>query len=112
MKNDGDKNIFVSMLRSEGFQVMDLGTDVSTEKFIQVIQKEKPAILGISGILTSVVENIKKVIDEITAQRLRDDIKIILGGALARTDYAKYVGADDYSRDAIEGVNICKRRLA
>ncbi|MGL4605889.1 MAG: cobalamin B12-binding domain-containing protein [Eubacteriaceae bacterium] len=109
--HDVGKNIFVSMLKSEGFQVIDLGTDVTTEKFIAMIKKEKPAILGISGILTSVVENIKEVIDEIVAQNLRDDIKIILGGALAGTDYAKYVGADNYSSDAIEGVSICKKWL-
>lgn len=109
--HDVGKNIFISMLRAEGFEVIDMGTDVSTEKFIKVIKKEKPAIVGISGILTSVVENIKEVIDEIKAQGLRDDLKIILGGALAGTDYAKYVGADGYSSDAIEGVNICKKWL-
>lgn len=109
--HDVGKNIFISMLRAEGFEVIDMGTDVSTARFIEVIKKEKPAIVGISGILTSVVENIKEVIDEIDAQGLRDDLKIILGGALAGTDYAKYVGADDYSSDAIEGVNICKQWL-
>lgn len=109
--HDVGKNIFVSMLKSEGFQVIDLGTDVSKKKFIEAIKKEKPAILGISGILTSVVENIKEVIDEIIEEGLREDIKIILGGALAGTDYAKYVGADNYSSDAIEGVGICKRWL-
>jgi len=109
--HDVGKNIFVSMLRSEGFQVIDLGTDVSIKIFIETIKKEKPAILGISGILTSVVENIKDVIDEIQAQGLRDDLKIILGGALAGADYAKYVGADNYSSDAIEGVRICKKWL-
>jgi methylmalonyl-CoA mutase cobalamin-binding domain/chain len=109
--HDVGKNIFISMLRAEGFEVIDMGTDVSTERFIEVIKKEKPAILGISGILTSVVENIKEVIDEIKAQGLRDDLKIILGGALAGTDYAKYVGADGFSSDAIEGVSICKQWL-
>lgn len=109
--HDVGKNIFISMLRAEGFEVIDMGTDVSTEKFIDVIKKEKPAIVGISGILTSVVENIKEVIDEIEAQGLRDDLKIILGGALAGTDYAKYVRADGFSSDAIEGVNICKKWL-
>lgn len=109
--HDVGKNIFISMLRAEGFEVIDMGTDVSTERFIEVIRKEKPAILGISGILTSVVENIKEVIDEIKVQGLRDDLKIILGGALAGTDYAKYVGADDFSSDAIDGVSICKQWL-
>lgn len=109
--HDVGKNIFVSMLRAESFEVIDIGTDVSTEKFIEVIKKEKPAILGISGILTSVVENIKEVIDEINAQGLHENLKIILGGALAGTDYAQYVGADDYSSDAIEGVTICKKWL-
>jgi len=109
--HDVGKNIFVSMLRAESIEVVDIGTDVSTAKFIEVIKKEQPAILGISGILTSVVENIKEVIDEINAQGLRKNLKIILGGALAGTDYAKYVGADGYSSDAIEGVNICKKWL-
>ena len=109
--HDVGKNIFISMLRAEGFEVIDMGTDVSTERFIEVIRKEKPAILGISGILTSVVENIKEVIDEIVAQGLRNELKIILCGAVAGTDYAKYVGADDYSSDAIEGVSICKQWL-
>ena len=109
--HDVGKNIFISMLRAEGFEVIDMGTDVSTERFIEVIRKEKPAILGISGILTSVVENIKEVIDEIVAQGLRNELKIILGGAVVGTDYAKYVGADDYSSDAIEGVSICKQWL-
>ncbi|MBC3804620.1 cobalamin-binding protein [Acetobacterium fimetarium] len=109
--HDVGKNIFVSMLRAENFEVVDIGTDVSTEKFIETIRKEKPDILGISGILTSVVENIKQVIDEINAQGLHEKLKIILGGALAGTDYAKYVGADGYSGDAIEGVSICKKWL-
>lgn len=109
--HDVGKNIFISMLRSEGFEVIDMGTDVSTQRFIEIIKKEKPEIVGISGILTSVVENIKEVIDEIKAQGLRDNVKIILGGALAGTDYAKYVGADGYSSDAIEGVSICKQWL-
>ncbi|AFA47601.1 cobalamin B12-binding domain-containing protein [Acetobacterium woodii] len=109
--HDVGKNIFISMLRSEGFEVIDMGTDVAAQRFIEIIRKEKPDIVGISGILTSVVENIKEVIDEIKAQGLRDDVKIILGGALAGTDYAKYVGADGYSSDAIEGVSICKQWL-
>lgn len=109
--HDVGKNIFISMLRAEGFEVVDLGTDVPTERFIEVIKREKPDILGISGILTSVVENIKEVIDEINAQGLRDGLKIILGGALAGSDYSVYVGADGFSSDAIEGVNICKKWL-
>lgn len=106
--HDVGKNIFISMLRAEGFEVIDLGTDVSTEKFIRVIKQERPDILGISGILTSVVDNIKEVIDAITNEGLREPLKIILGGALAGGDYSKYVGADAYSSDAIEGLNICK----
>ncbi|MEG0812072.1 MAG: cobalamin-dependent protein [Eubacterium sp.] len=109
--HDVGKNIFVSMLRSEGFDVLDLGTDVSVDRFIKMIKKEKPNILGISGILTSVVENIRVVIDAIEAEGLRNNIKIILGGALANKDYANYVGADCYSSDAIQGVKICKEWL-
>ncbi|WKY48291.1 cobalamin-dependent protein [Eubacteriaceae bacterium ES3] len=106
--HDVGKKIFVSMLRAEGFEVIDLGTDVSIDKFVRIIRQEEPDILGISGILTSVVDNIKEVIDAITAEGLRTPLKIILGGALAGEDYSKYVGADAFSSDAIEGVNICK----
>ncbi|WKY45291.1 cobalamin-dependent protein [Eubacteriaceae bacterium ES2] len=106
--HDVGKNIFISMLRAEGFEVIDLGTDVSIEKFVRVIRDVRPDILGISGILTSVVDNIKEVIDAITNEGLRESLKIILGGALAGSDYSNYVGADAYSSDAIEGVNICK----
>ena len=109
--HDVGKNIFVSMLRSEGFNVIDLGTDVPTETFIEMIREEKPSILGISGILTSVIENIKEVIEAITAEGLRDNLKIILGGALAGKGYADYVGADGFSSDAIEGVEICREWL-
>jgi methanogenic corrinoid protein MtbC1 len=107
--HDVGKNIFVSMLRAENFEVVDIGIDVPTEKFIAAVKKEKPDILGISGILTSVVENIKEVIDAINAEGLHQHLKIILGGAMAGTDYAKYVGADGFSSDAIEGVTICKK---
>ncbi|MDO4287826.1 MAG: cobalamin-dependent protein [Eubacterium sp.] len=110
--HDVGKNIFVSMLRSEGFEVIDLGTDVPKELFIETIRREKPAILGISGILTSVIENIKEVIDGLVEAGLRDDIKVILGGALAGKEYAEYVGADGFSCDAIEGVEICRNWLS
>lgn len=109
--HDVGKNIFISMLHAEGFDVIDLGTDVSTEHFIEAIKREKPQVLGISGILTSVVENIKTVIEAIKEEGLREDLKIILGGALAGREYAEYVGADSYSSDAIEGVKICKTWL-
>lgn len=109
--HDVGKNIFVSMLHSEGMDVVDLGTDVPTDRFIKAIKKEKPQILGISGILTSVVENIKVVVDAIAAAGLRDQVKIILGGAIAGKEYAQYVGADAFSSDAIEGVHICKEWL-
>ena len=109
--HDIGKNMVTGGLQGEGLEVIDLGTDVPTEEFIQAIRKEKPQILGISGILTSVVENIRVVVDAITAAGLRDHIKIILGGAIAGKEYAKYVGADGFSSDAIEGVSICREWL-
>lgn len=101
------KNIFVSMLRSEGLNVIDIGADVSTRRFIQAVRKHKPAILGISGILTSVIDNIKEVIHSIEMEGLRDNMKIILGGNIADENFCRYVKADGYSKDAIEGVRIC-----
>ncbi|MFZ7120278.1 MAG: cobalamin B12-binding domain-containing protein [Eubacteriaceae bacterium] len=105
--HDVGKDIFISMLQSSGFRTIDLGVDVSSEKFIEAIRSENPDIVGISGVLSMIGDNIKKVIDDITAAGLRDDVFIIVGGAVSNEKLFKVLSADAFSQDAAEGVRIC-----
>ncbi|MPW26177.1 cobalamin-binding protein [Alkalibaculum sp. M08DMB] len=106
--HDVGKDIFISMLNSAGFETIDLGVDVSAEKFVQVIKEEKPDIIGISGVLSMMGANIKRIIDCIDESNLRSQVKIIVGGASVNNKLFEYVGADSFTMDASEGVNICK----
>lgn len=106
--HDVGKDIFISMLNSAGFETIDLGVDVSAEKFVQVIQEEKPDIIGISGVLSMMGSNIKQIIDAIDANNLRTQVKIIVGGSSVNNKLFQYVKADSFTMDAAEGVKICK----
>lgn len=105
--HDVGKDIFISMLQSAGFKTIDLGVDVTSKKFLQAIKKEKPDIVGISGVLTMVGGNIKKVVNDISAAGLRQDLLIIVGGAAVNKKLFKQSGVDAFSLDAVEGVKIC-----
>ncbi|UWG97029.1 cobalamin-dependent protein [Dehalobacter sp. DCM] len=105
--HDVGKDVFISVLKSAGFKTVDLGVDVSSEKFIEAIKKKKPDIVGISGVLTMTGGNIKKVINNIAAAGLREDLFIIVGGASINDKLFKQLGADAYSLDAVEGAKLC-----
>ncbi|MFZ7133632.1 MAG: cobalamin B12-binding domain-containing protein [Eubacteriales bacterium] len=105
--HDVGKDIFVGMLQSAGFKTIDLGVNVSSEEFISAIKKDKPDIVGISGVLSMIGDNIKKVIEDINASGLRNDVYIIVGGATVNHKLFQILGADAYSLDAAEGVKIC-----
>ena len=107
--HDIGKNIVSTFLSAEGFDVIDLGVDVSSEKFIQTIESVKPEILAISALVSSTmmeVENVMKALDE---YRLRDHVKIIIGGAPITQEFVDDIGADAYAKDVIDGIKICKR---
>jgi len=103
--HDIGKNIILSLLRAAGFEVVDLGVDVPVEKFIEAVKREKPKVLGLSGLLTIAIEEMKNVIDALKANNLREDIKVIVGGGPMDASVRDYVGADANSQDAVLGVN-------
>lgn len=105
--HDVGKDIFVSMLQSSGFKTIDLGVDVSSQRFVEAIRREKPDIIGISGVLTTIGENLVEVVEEITKAGLRDGLYIIVGGASVNEQLFERLGADAYSQDAVEGVAKC-----
>ncbi len=110
--HDIGKNIVVTMLRGAGFQVKDLGVNVSVEKFISEIESFSPNILGLSALLTTTMPEMAKVIKEMERRGIRDKVKVMVGGAPVNEKFANEIGADGYAKDAAEAVTVAKRLLA
>lgn len=107
--HDLGKNIVVNILRSEGFEVIDLGIDVPAKKFVESVRECEPDVLGLSALLRATVPEMKVVVEELVKEGLRDRVKIVVGGLPLNDDYAKRIGADFYAKDAWLGVEIIKR---
>ncbi|TGE34973.1 cobalamin-binding protein [Desulfosporosinus fructosivorans] len=105
--HDIGKNIFGSMLKSAGFNVVDLGVDVSPEDFCRAILAVKPDIVAISGVLTIALESINATIELLRQVGMRDNVKVILGGKCVSPSACNIIGVDAYTTDLPEGVKIC-----
>jgi len=106
--HDIGKNIVKTMLTSAGFEVVDLGADVSAKRFVESIRKEQPKIVGMSALLTSTMDGMKEVVDELKREGLRKGLKILIGGAPIEEDFARRIGADAYGKDAMDAVRKAK----
>jgi len=104
--HDIGKNIVITMAEAAGFEVIDLGVDVPPQKFVEAIKQHNPDIVGMSGLLTIAIESMKKTVDAIKEARLRDKVKIIIGGGRVDKYACEYVGADAWTNDAAHGVRI------
>ncbi len=102
--HDIGKNIVVMMLEGAGFEVDDLGTDVEAEKFVTSVSESKPQILGLSAMLTTTMEGMKDVIAALLEAELRQEVKVLVGGAPVSDYYAHQIGADGYADDGITAV--------
>lgn len=98
--HDIGKNLVALMLEGDGFEIKDLGVDVPAEEFVRVVREEKPDVLAMSALLTTTMPMMKTTIDALTAEGLRDRVKIIVGGAPLTETYAKQIGADGFVPDA------------
>ena len=107
--HDLGKNIFMNFARGAGFEVIDLGTDVSKEKFVGAVKEHSPLALGMSCLLTVTTGEIGKVIEELKGQGIRDTVKVIIGGACLTEHFSKEVGADAFAPDAVTGTDIIKK---
>ncbi len=107
--HDIGKNIFKNMAEAAGFEVYDLGTDVSPNMFVQKVREVKPNIVGLSGVLTLAIDTMKLTVDELKEAGYRDDIKVIIGGNPVTSDVCKQVNADAFTTNAAEGVKICQK---
>ena len=110
--HDIGKNLVKMMLEGAGFEVIDLGTDVSVEKYVEVVKVHQPNIIGMSALLTTTMVNMPEVIKALKAAGLRDKVKIMIGGAPITQNYADQIGADCYSPDAASAVDSAKSFIA
>jgi len=101
------KDIVVTLLRANGFEVFDLGVDVQTAKFVEEVKAKRPDILAMSALLTTSMPEMDKTIKALKKADLRTGLKIIIGGSPVSPEFAREISADMASRDAVEGVNIC-----
>ncbi|NLL19675.1 MAG: cobalamin-binding protein [Clostridia bacterium] len=106
--HDIGKGIIADMLAAIGFEVIDLGVDVSPERFAEAVLEHKPQIVGISCVLTTAINNIFTTIKAIEQTGLRHNLKIIVGGAALDNRYFSIKEADAFTNDAYEGVQICE----
>jgi 5-methyltetrahydrofolate--homocysteine methyltransferase len=107
--HDIGKNIVKTFLEAEGFEVIDLGVDVSSEAFIDAIRTEKPEILAISALVSMTLPEVGKLMKALEETNLRKDVKVIIGGAPVTEDFIKDIGADAYAKNAIDGISTCVR---
>jgi 5-methyltetrahydrofolate--homocysteine methyltransferase len=109
--HDIGKNLVAMMLEGAGFEVIDVGVDIPAQKFIDIVKEKKAKILGLSALLTTTMVEMKNVINAFKENGLRDNVKIMIGGAPVNTDYAKEIGADGYAPDAASAVSLAKKLL-
>lgn len=107
--HDIGKNMVVTMLRSEGFRVIDLGTDVSLSSFAQAVDMYKPDIVGASALMTTTRIVAKDLIEYFEALDIRDKCKIMVGGSAFTAEYAEGIGADGYAESCVETVKEAKK---
>lgn len=108
--HDIGKNLVVMMLKNHGFKVIDLGKDVPKEEIIEATVQNNAAIIGLSALMTTTMEQMREVIQY--AHEMKVDARIMVGGAVITEDYARQIGADGYSKDAAEAVVVAKKMLA
>jgi 5-methyltetrahydrofolate--homocysteine methyltransferase len=96
------------MLEGAAFEIVDLGTDVAPEAFVEAVKSTGAQIVALSALLTTTMPNMKTTIDALKAAGLRDKVKIMIGGAPISENYAREIGADGYSVDASRAVSLAQ----
>ncbi|MGB2764288.1 MAG: corrinoid protein [Candidatus Aminicenantaceae bacterium] len=109
--HDIGKNIVAMLLKGAGFEVIDLGADVPKEKFLEYVKKERADIVGMSALLTTTMVSMKETIQTLKDAGLRDNVKVIIGGAPVTESYASQINADGYASDAASAVDMSKKLL-
>ena len=109
--HDIGKNIVIMMLEGAGFNVVDLGVDMTVETIIEKIKVIMPDILGLSALLTTTMPEMERAIQELKAKGLREKVKVMVGGAPVNKSFAEKIGADGHGADATEAVKLARRLI-
>jgi 5-methyltetrahydrofolate--homocysteine methyltransferase len=109
--HDIGKNLVMMMLEGAGFEILDLGTDVAPEKFVEVIQAGGVDILALSALLSTTMSSMKATMDALKGAGVREQIKVMIGGAPITEDFSRQIGADGYAPDASRAVTLAKSLL-
>ena len=109
--HDIGKNIVKIMLEGVGFKVTDLGFSVPTLSFVERVKETKPDVLGMSALMTSTMVHMPRVVQFLKDRGLRDEVKVIVGGAPVLPDWAEKIGADGYGNNAAEAINAAKEMI-
>jgi 5-methyltetrahydrofolate--homocysteine methyltransferase len=109
--HDIGKNLVAMMLEAAGFEVVDLGTNVSTEKLIQAVNEHRPSVVALSALLTTTMRQMRQTIAEMRRAGVTDGVKMIVGGAPVTQEFADTIGADGYAPDGPSAVAAVRRLL-
>jgi 5-methyltetrahydrofolate--homocysteine methyltransferase len=109
--HDIGKNLVGMMLEGAGFEVIDLGVDVSPQKFVEAVRDHKPKLMGCSALLTTTMPRMKDIIEALKQAGLREDVKVMVGGAPLTEKYAADIGADFFAPDAAVAAARAKQSL-
>jgi len=107
--HDIGKNLVGMMLEGAGFEVIDLGKNVAPEQFLEAIKKEKPDIVGMSALLTTTMRSMAATIKVLEEAGVRDQVKVMVGGAPVTSDYAEQIGADGYASNAPAAAEMARK---
>jgi 5-methyltetrahydrofolate--homocysteine methyltransferase len=110
--HDIGKNLVCMMLEGAAFEIVDLGADVSPDKFVEAVKSSGANIVAMSALLTTTMPNMRVTIEALKAAGVRDQVKVLVGGAPLTEDYARKIGADGYSSDASKAVALAKALVA
>jgi methylmalonyl-CoA mutase cobalamin-binding domain/chain len=110
--HDIGKNLVSTMLISAGFDVIDIGVDVPAEVFLDAARKNNPNILAMSCLLTSAMNEMRRVVEVLEKAGLRSSLKILVGGRPISSKFAKEIGADGYGANAVEGVKVARELIS
>ena len=106
--HDIGKSIVAIMLKGAGYEVIDLGTDVPTERILAAVKEYQAPFMGLSALLTTTMRVMGEVVQKLKEAGLRDQIKVLIGGAPTSADFAQQIGADAYCKDAFQAIDVLK----
>lgn len=110
--HDIGKNLVAIMLESSGYTVINMGVDIPPEKIVEAVKEHQPQVVGLSALLTTTMLEMKETIDYLEEEGLRDQVKVIIGGAPVTEDFSDEISADGYAPDAGSAVELVQRLLA